>query len=82
MPYTIRYHRKKKCYSVLNKITKRVFSKCTSLKKANKQSRLLRAIMFNKDFVPNARLGRRTIRIKRRPRMGRKTHRGRMPLRR
>ena len=53
MPYKIRYSRKKKCYSVINKKTKRVFSKCTSKKNATKQSRLLRAIMFNPDFIPN-----------------------------
>jgi len=51
MPYGIR--KKKNCYSVYNKKTKKVFSKCTTRKKAMKQSRLLRAIMFNKDFVPN-----------------------------
>ena len=51
MPYGIR--RRKSCYSVFNKKTKKVFSKCTTRKKAVKQSRLLRAIMFNKDFVPN-----------------------------
>lgn len=50
-PYAKRI--KKNCYSVYNKITKRVFSKCTTRKNAVKQSRLLRAIMFNKDFVPN-----------------------------
>ena len=55
MPYRIHYNSKKKCYSVLNKKTKRVFSKCTTLKKAKKQSRLLRAIMYNKDFVPRGR---------------------------
>jgi len=48
MPYGIR--KIKKCYSVYNKKTKKVFSKCTTRKKALKQSRLLRAIMFNKDF--------------------------------
>ena len=53
MPYKIIYSRKKKCYSVINKKTKRVFSKCTSKQNAMKQSRLLRAIMFNKDFIPN-----------------------------
>lgn len=53
MPYKIRYSRKKKCYSVINKKTKRVFSKCTTKENASKQSRLLRAIMFNKDFIPN-----------------------------
>jgi hypothetical protein len=55
MPYKIRYSRKKKCYSVINKKTKRVFAKCTTKNNATKQSRLLRAIMFNKDFVPNNR---------------------------
>lgn len=50
-PYAKRV--KKSCYSVYNKTSKRVFSKCTTRKKAVKQSRLLRAIMFNKDFVPN-----------------------------
>ena len=54
MPYGIR-RKKKNCYSVYNKQTKKVFSKCTTRKKAIKQSRLLRAIMFNKDFVPNRR---------------------------
>lgn len=52
MPYGIR-RKKKNCFSVYNKKTKKVFSKCTTKKKAIKQSRLLRAIMFNKDFVPN-----------------------------
>ena len=65
MPYKIRYLRKKKCYSVINKTTKRVFSKCTTKENAKKQSRLLRAIMFNKDFVPNNG-GRRTRRVRRR----------------
>lgn len=51
MPYAIR--KKKNCYSVYNKKTKKVFSKCTTRKRAIKQSRLLRAIMFNKNFVPN-----------------------------
>lgn len=51
IPYAKRI--KKNCYSVYNKQTKKVFSKCTTRKNAVKQSRLLRAIMFNKDFVPN-----------------------------
>lgn len=58
MPYGIRKTRKG-CYSVYNKKTSRVFSKCTSKKKANKQSKLLRAIMFNPDFKVNPKLGRR-----------------------
>lgn len=62
MPYKIRYSRKKKCYSVINKKTKRVFAKCTTKNKATKQSRLLRAIMFNKDFVPYTARRTRTTR--------------------
>jgi hypothetical protein len=61
MPYGIR--RKKNCYSVYNKKTNKVFSKCTTKKKAMKQSRLLRAIMFNKDFVPNT-TRKRNIKLK------------------
>ena len=62
MPYAIKKSKKyvnskrvkrNYCYSVYNKSSKRVFSKCTTRKKAVKQSRLLRAIMFNKNFVPN-----------------------------
>ena len=64
MPYRIQYNSKKKCYSVRNKKTKRVFSKCTTLKKAKKQSRLLRAIMYNPKFVPNSR-GRRNNTLRR-----------------
>lgn len=52
MPYGIR--RVKNCYSVYNKNTRKVFSKCSTKKNALKQSRLLRAIMFNKDFVPTS----------------------------
>ena len=68
MPYSIRYNSKKKCYSVRNNKTKRVFSKCTSIAKAKKQSRLLRAIMFNPGFVPNGRgiLPRRRRTVRRR----------------
>jgi len=66
MPYKIRYSRKKNCYSVINKKTKRVFSKCATKENANKQSRLLRAIMFNKDFVPNGAANRTRNRNRRR----------------
>lgn len=59
MPYTMRKVPNRRCYRVskrnTNKNTKRrVFSKCTTRKKAIKQMRLLRALEFNKDFVPNA----------------------------
>lgn len=52
MPYGIRKLSKRNCYKVFNKKTKKVFSKCSSLKNANKQLRLLRAIQYNKDFTP------------------------------
>ena len=65
MPYKIRYSRKNKCYSVINKKTKRVFSKCTSKENATKQSRLLRAIMFNKEFVPYGTRSRALTRARR-----------------
>lgn len=44
---------KKRCYRVTNSQTKRVMSKCASRKNAEKQLRLLRAIQYNKKFVPN-----------------------------
>ena len=50
MPYTIRHLRKKKCYSVINRKTKKIFSKCTSLNNAKKQERLLRALKYNPEF--------------------------------
>ena len=50
MPYTIKHLRKKKCYSVINRKTKKVFSKCTSKINAVKQERLLRALKYNPGF--------------------------------
>jgi hypothetical protein len=52
MPYGIRKTHKG-CYSVYNKKTKRIFSKCSSKKNAYKQSKLLRALMFNSNFKVN-----------------------------
>ena len=52
MPYTIRKVANKNCYKVMNRKTKRVFSKCTTKEKAKKQLRLLNAIEYNKNFVP------------------------------
>lgn len=49
MPYTIRKKNKKDCYTVYNKKTKRVFSKCTSKRKAQKQLRLLNYINNKKN---------------------------------
>lgn len=56
MPYTLRIKpgpktHKRRCYQVMNK-KKRLFSKCTSKKNATRQLRLLRAIQYNKNFVP------------------------------
>jgi len=41
MPYTYRKVYRKKCYKVSNRLTKRVFAKCTTKKKALRQLRLL-----------------------------------------
>lgn len=50
MPYFIRKVTRKNCYTVKNKNTKRVFSKCSTKENAKKQLRLLRAIQYNKTF--------------------------------
>ena len=51
MPYLLKKVRgKKNCWSVRNKYTKKVFAKCTTMKNAKNQLRLLRAIEFNKSF--------------------------------
>jgi hypothetical protein len=61
MPYVIRKVKGKNCYSVKKKLIKNnktakrgrtLFSKCTSLKNAESQLRLLRAIEYGKNFVP------------------------------
>jgi hypothetical protein len=54
MPYSVRKLSGKKCYRVSNKRNKKVFAKCTTLKNATRQLRLLRAIENNKNFVPNS----------------------------
>jgi hypothetical protein len=54
MPYkTIKVKGKYNCFRVINSQTKRIFSKCSTRKNATRQMRLLRAIQFNKKFVPN-----------------------------
>ena len=52
MPHSVRKSRGKNCYVVRNKQTRKVFAKCSTKENAIKQSKLLRAIMFNPDFVP------------------------------
>jgi len=59
MPYTLRKVKNKSCYRVYNKKSRKTFSKCTSKENATKQLRLLRAIVYNKKFVPNARRTRK-----------------------
>lgn len=59
MPYAIRKVNNKSCYRVYKpkskKGSRRVFSKCATKKNALKQLRLLRALQYNKEFVPNRR---------------------------
>jgi hypothetical protein len=52
MPYSIRKVPKKACFRVSNRKTKRVFARCTSKTRAQKQVRLLRALENNRNFVP------------------------------
>jgi len=59
MPYSVRKVRGKSCYRVMNKKTKKVYSKCTSIENAKKQIRLLNAIEYNSKFVPR---NNRTVR--------------------
>ncbi len=56
MPYTIRKVRGKKCFSVKKPkgAKRRVMSKCTSLKNAKAQVRLLNAIDHNPKFKPRS----------------------------
>lgn len=56
MPYkTIKVKGKYNCYRVINSQTKKAFSKCSTRKNATRQMRLLRALQFNKNFVPYSR---------------------------
>lgn len=50
MPYLIRKVNKKNCFSVRNKKSRRIYSKCTTKKKAKKQIRLLNALENNAAF--------------------------------
>ena len=50
MPYAVRKMPKRNCYKVFNKNTKKVFAKCTSRVKSQKQLRLLRGIKYNQKF--------------------------------
>jgi hypothetical protein len=54
MNYIIRKTKKRGkqayCYSVINNGSRRIFSKCTTKKKAKKQQKLLYALRYNKNF--------------------------------
>ena len=52
MPYLVRKVPRKNCFRVSNKKTRRVFSRCTTRSSAQKQVRLLRALEYNRNFVP------------------------------
>jgi hypothetical protein len=64
MPYILKKIRNKNCWQVKNKYTKKVFAKCSSLKNAKSQMRLLRAIEFNKSFKLRAKPRGKTMRRK------------------
>ena len=49
MPYSIR-KTKKGCVQVYNRKTRKIYSKCTTKNKAEKQLRLLRALESNPKF--------------------------------
>jgi hypothetical protein len=67
MPFRTRKMPGKNCYRVYKPQNKRtgkaarIFAKCTSLKNAQSQLRLLRAIEYGKNFVP-----RRNVTMRRR----------------
>lgn len=73
MPYVMRYipNRKWRCWTVRKKKTKsetkgrKIFSKCTTKEKAQKQLRLLRAIQNNPNFRANGRQTKKLRRSKR-----------------
>jgi len=61
MPYASRKVRGKSCLKVYNKKSKRIFSKCTTKENATKQIQLLRAIKYNKKFVPRGKTSKNRI---------------------
>lgn len=61
MPFKTRKVRGKNCYTVYKAKGKRkVYSKCTTKRNAQKQLSLLRAITFNKKFKLKAKSGGKT----------------------
>jgi len=58
MPYSIRKMPKRPCYRLYNTKTKKVFAKCTTMKRAKGQMRLLQAIKYG-NLVPRGTRKRR-----------------------
>lgn len=52
MPYKTRKVRGKNCYKVYKPSNGKIFAKCTTKEKALRQTRLLKAVRFNKNFKP------------------------------
>jgi hypothetical protein len=48
--YAMRKVRGKDCYKVYSKRTQRIFAKCTTKEKAERQLKLLRALVYNDKF--------------------------------
>ena len=53
MPYKIRKVRNKSCYKLYQASTKKVYSKCSTMKNAKSQFRLLTALKYNPKFRKN-----------------------------
>tara|TARA_Y100000816_G_C26066870_1_gene560747 strand:- start:1065 stop:1256 length:192 start_codon:yes stop_codon:yes gene_type:complete len=53
MPYKIRKVRNQDCYKVYKPTTKKVFAKCSTLKNAKSQVRLLSGLEYNAKFRKN-----------------------------
>ena len=53
MPYVIRKVYRKNCFKVMNKKTKKIYSKCATKENVKKQVRLLNAIKNNPTFRKN-----------------------------
>lgn len=54
MPFAIRKHTRKHCYTVYNVKSRKIHARCTSKARAQKQLKLLRAIIYGK-FKPTQR---------------------------
>jgi hypothetical protein len=67
MPYAVQRHPHRNCSQVVNIRNGRIKSVCTSRRNADKQVKLLRAIMYNPNFNAFGRQPAAVIRRRRRP---------------